>query len=140
MKILLVLIFLSSQALGQNSDSLLKKYDQQFLYRYGKSFAKGGNKLSFGDLRNEFSTESPSFGLYIKSKKNRTISTILQIVSLAAIVIVLNVAQNNTKLAWGILGGQFIVAIGSQYYYNKGTEDLDRAIMIRNRELLIRNQ
>jgi hypothetical protein len=140
MKSLLVFIFLYSQAFGQNSDSLLKKYDQQFLYRYGKSFSKGGNKLSFGDLKNEFRTESPSFGLYVKSKQNRTVSTILRIVTLAAIVVVVNVAQNNTKLAWGIISGQFLVAIGSQYYYNKATEDLDRAIMMRNRELLIPSQ
>lgn len=63
--LVLVCIAINFQAFCQTSDTLLKKYDQQFIYRYGRSFMKGGNKLSFTDLRTEFFVSSPSSDLYI---------------------------------------------------------------------------
>lgn len=134
--LIFILAFISSQAFSQ-TDTWLKKYDQQFIYRYGSSFMKGGNKLSFRDLQNEFSSKSPSFDLYIKSKNNKTISTILRFVSTFAIFGVIKAARdNNTGLAYGFLAVQLVTALVSQHYRSKSTIDLDQALQIRNRELL----
>jgi hypothetical protein len=62
-------IVISFQAFCQTNDTLLRKYDQQFIYRYGSSFMKGGNKLSFTDLRADFPGPSLSFDLYRRAKK-----------------------------------------------------------------------
>src|ERR1700750_1520015 len=101
-KLLAILILISSQVFSQTTDTILKKYDQQFIYRYGSSFMKGGNKLSFGDLQHEFNNKSLSYDLYISSKKNKTVSTILRILSTIAIVGVVKAARdNNSGLAYG---------------------------------------
>lgn len=78
-------LFITFHSFSQ-SDSLLKKYDQQLLYRYGSHFMKGGNKVSFNALREEFTSPSISFDLYAKAKKDKTISTVLRYVSLLAII------------------------------------------------------
>ena len=130
--------FINSQVFSQTTDSILKKYDQQFIYRYGFSFMKDGNKLSFGDLRNEFNIKSTSFDLYLKSKNNKTTSTIFRILSTIAIVGVVKAARNNnTNLAYGIFAGQLATLFISQHYRNKSAVNLDRALQIRNRELLL---
>jgi|SRR5215203_1750084 len=136
-KLIFIFAFISSQAFSQTTDTVLKKYDQQLIYRYGSSFMKGGNKLSFRDLQNEFNSKSPSFDLYIKSKNNKNVSTILRFVSIFAIVgVVKGASDNNTSLAYGFLVGQFVTALVSQHYRIKSTIDLDQALQIRNRELL----
>ena len=136
-KLIFIFVFISSLAFSQTTDTVLRKYDQQFIYRYGSSYMKGGNKLSFRDLQNEFNSKSPSFDLYIKSKNNKTISTILRFVSTFAIVGVIKVARdNNTGLAYGLLAGQLATTLVSQHYRMKSTIDLDRALQIQNRELL----
>ena len=136
-KLVFIFAFISSQAFSQITDTLVKKYDQQFLYRYGSSFMKGGNKLSFIDLRTEFKSPSPSFDLYLKSKKDKTISTVLRLVSAAAIFGVIKGARdNNSNLTYGFLAGQLVTGVASRFFHNKSVTELDRAIHIRNRELL----
>ena len=132
----LICLLISGYALSQ-SDSLVKKYDQQLIYRYGSAFMKGGNKVSFKDLQTEFSTTSVSFDLYKKSKKDMTISTVLRYVSTLCLIGVVKGAQdNNRNLAYGFLAGQLGIALTSQLFRNKSITELDRAIQIRNRELL----
>lgn len=138
MKKLLVFICLliSSHTFSQ-SDTVLKKYDQQFLYRYGSSFMKGGNKLSFADLRSEFVSPSLSFDLYKKSKKDKTISTVLRFVSTSMIIGVFSAARNNNSdAAYAFIGAQLITGSVSLLFNRKSITELDRAIQIRNRELL----
>jgi hypothetical protein len=136
-KIISILILISSQVFSQTTDTILKKYDQQFIYRYGSFFMKGGNKLSFSDLKNEFNNKSLSFDLYLRSKKNKTLSTFFRIISTIAIVGVVKAAKdNNSGLAYGIFAGQLGTLFVSQHYRRNSTIDLDRALQIRNRELL----
>lgn len=68
-KLLVFICLLISFHTFSQSDSLLKQYDQQFLYRYGSSYMKGGNKLSFADLQTAFKSPSLSFDLYKNQKK-----------------------------------------------------------------------
>ena len=86
-KLLAFICLLISSHMFSQSDTVLKKYDQQFLYRYGSSFMKGGNKLTFTDLQAEFRSPSLSFDLYKKSKKDKTISNVLRFVSTFALLV-----------------------------------------------------
>lgn len=136
-KILAFICLLVSSHVFSQSDTILKKYDQQFLYRYGSSFMKGGNKLSFADLQSEFRSPSLSFDLYKKSKKDKTISMVLRFVSTLGLIGVIKGAQdNNRNLAYASLAGQLAVGLTSQLFQNKSITELDRAIQIRNREVL----
>jgi hypothetical protein len=130
-------LLISCYIFSQSADSLLKKYDQQFVYRYGSSFMKGGNKLSFSDLQGEFSPQSLSFDLYKKSKKDKTISMVLRLISAVAIFgVVKGASDNNRGLAYGFLAGQFATGLAGQFFYDKSITGLDRALQIRNREVL----
>lgn len=138
MKNLFVIIglFLSNHCFSQ-SDSLLKKYDQQLLYRYGSQFMKGGNKISFTELRTEFNSPSVSYDLYTKAKKDKTISTVLRYVSILGFVgVAKGASDNNKNLTYGFLAGQLVTLFTSRVFQDKSTTGLDRAIQIRNRELL----
>src|SRR5258705_3926661 len=106
-KLIFIFAFISSQAFSQTTDTLLKKYDQQFIYRYGSSFMKGGNKLSFTDLRAEFSNSPISLDLYTKAKKDKTISFVLRFVSSAMIFGILSGARkNNSTVVYTCMGVQ----------------------------------
>ena len=132
-----VCLLISCHMFSQTNDTLLKKYDQQFLYRYGSSFMKGGNKISFADLRSEFTSPSLSFDLYKKSKKDKTISIVLRFVSTLGLIGVIKGARdNNRNLAYASMAGQLAVGLTSQLFQNKSITELDRAIQIRNREVL----
>ena len=136
-KLTVVSIFLSTQVFSQASDSLLKNYDKQFIYRYGSNFMKGGNKLSFDALASEFNSRSLSLDLYRKSKKNRTVSVVLRLASTVVILgVVKSARDNNSSLTYGLIAGQLVTGLGSIYFNNKSITDLDRALHIRNREVL----
>ena len=136
-KLLVFICLLISFHTFSQSDSLLKQYDQQILYRYGSSYMKGGNKLSVADLQTAFKSPSLSFDLYKKSKKDKTISIVLRFVSTLGLIGVIKGAQdNNRNLAYASLAGQLAVGLTSQLFQNKSITELDRAIQIRNRELL----
>lgn len=132
----IICLFISYHSFSQ-PDSLLKKYDQQLLYRYGSHFMKGGNKVSFNELRGEFISASVSFDLYAKAKKDKTISTALRYVSLLAFIgVAKGAADNNRNLTYGFLAGQFVTMALNRSFQDKSVIGLDRAIQIRNRELL----
>lgn len=116
---------------------IIKKYDQQLLYRYGSHFMKGGNKISFSALREEFPTASISSDLYAKAKKEKTISTVLRFASMLAIVgVAKGASENNRNLTYGFLAGQFVTLALGRSFQDKSTTGLDRAIQLRNGELL----
>src|SRR3569832_2270816 len=120
-----ICLLISCHSFSQ-SDSLLKKYDQQLLYRYGSHFMKGGNKISFNDLRGEFTSPSISFDLYAKAKKDKTISTVLRYVSLLAFVgVAKGASYNNRNLTYGFLAGQFLTLAVSRAFQDKSTTGLD---------------
>lgn len=142
MKILFVSIcFLISCHSFSQSDTLLRKYDQQLLYRYGSGFMKGGNKVSFTELREEFTSLSISFDLYSKAKKDKTISTVLRYVSMLAIIgVAKGASDNNRTMIYGFMAGQLVLIFVSQTFYQKSILETDKAIQLRNRELLFPGQ
>jgi hypothetical protein len=132
----IISLFISPHCFSQ-SDSLLKKYDQQLLYRYGSHFMKGGNKVSFSALREEFPYASISSDLYAKAKKDKTISTVLRFASILAIVgVAKGASDNNRNLTYGFMAGQLVTIFASRAFHDKSILETDKAIQLRNRELL----
>ena len=133
----LVCVLISYRAFSQVSDTLLKKYDQQFIYRYGSYFMKGGNKLFFTDLRTEFSNSPVSFDLYTKAKKDKTIGMVLQLASSAMIFgVVSGARQNNSNMVYTFIGVQLVTGFVSIAFRRKSITETDRAIQIRNRKII----
>lgn len=123
---------------AQSGDSLKYKYVNFSIYRYGGSFIKGNEKLSFKDLSREFSMSELGLESYTQAKKYRTVSTILRYVSLVAGFSALGIAANNGNKNTVIifLGGQLVTGLGSSRYAHLSTQSLDRALWQRNKDLL----
>ena len=142
-----ILVILFSSAMNanlhsQNTDSLKYKYTNQTLYRYGSSFMKGTERLTFPELRNEFTMSELGLASYEKAKKYRTTSIVLRTISLAAslsaLVIVSrnNLTNNRRNLAYGLFGGQLVFSIAGAKYGILSTQSLDKALWQRNKDLL----
>lgn len=63
-------VFLFYTALkAQIPDSLQSLYNNQSLYRYGNNFLKGSEKLTYRELKKEFSMSDIGLDAYRQSKK-----------------------------------------------------------------------
>lgn len=135
--IFFVFILTSALASGQVSNDMRNKYDQQFIYRYGQSFMKGSDKVTFGMLQQEFKAPSLSADLYKKAKSNKTISRVFRFASTFAIFgVAKGLRDNNRTLAYSFLGGQIVTSFISLTLNNRSVTQTDRALQIHNRELL----
>ena len=123
---------------SQNSDSLKYKYTNQSIYRYGSSFMKGTERLTFPELRNEFTMSELGLASYERAKKYKTTSMIFQLTSLAASIATLAVLSNsgNRNTAYVLLGGQLVLGLGAGRYKMLSTQSLDKALWQRNKDLL----
>lgn len=133
--IFLLLLLFSISAFSQRTDSLKRLYVNQTVYRYGTDFMKGTEKLKFGDLKNEFS----SVGLdnYELAKRRRTTSVVLNALSLVAGITGLRLLSgNNSTPVYICFGAQLGFALAGSYYKKLYTQDLDKAIWQRNKDLL----
>ncbi len=123
---------------SQTLDSIQYKYNNQTIYRNGNNFMKGAERLTFQDLRNEFSFSELATISYDKAKRSRTTSRVLSIASIltgfASIAILAD--GGNRKTASLLLGGQIVLAIGGNRYKAQSAQFLDKAIWQRNKDLL----
>lgn len=134
----LTIVFVSLNA--QQTDSLLKTYNYQSLYRYGSYFLKGSEKLTYRELEKEFSMSDIGLDAYHQSKKYRNTAMIFSFVSLASgitsLAIIANNNSGNRTTALIFLGGQFAFSLGARRYTSLSQQSLDRAIWQRNKDLL----
>jgi hypothetical protein len=132
--LLFILPFVNLRSISQARDSLLSIYNNQTIYRSGNKFMKGSEKLSFQDLNIEFnSTETKEY--YHKSKSRLTFSRIFNVASLGlAVVSVLT--STNTAGSIKLAVGTGALGIAGLYYHDQFSKYLDKAIRIRNREIL----
>lgn len=138
-KIILLLFVLKSGLISAQespNDSLFKKYNSGFIYRYGSSIMKGGDKISFQELAKEFSMSDLGLDQYNIAKKKNTISRIFSFVSLAAGIASVSVIRSNRNLAFAFLGGQYVSLLAAGSYRHSSQQHLDRAIYIRNKDYL----
>lgn len=136
--ILCVLLFLGSIVYAQQTDSLKYKYTNQTIYRYGSSFMKGTERLSFQGLRNEFSMSELGLAGYDKAKKYKTTSIIFRLASIVAGVATIAIIANdgNRNTAYFTLGGQLVLGMVGGRYSMLSNQSLDKALWQRNKDLL----
>ncbi len=140
-KKIFLLFFFSGFILNSYSqvfDSLKSKYNNQTIYRYGSSFLKGSEKLTFKELSKEFLMSDLGIASYTKAKRYRTTSRIFSLTSLASGLVAVAMFGNgrNQNLAAGFLAGQIVLSFGSMRYINLSNQSLDRALWQRNKDLL----
>ena len=139
-KILLFFLICGIKLSGQTvkNDSLQFKYNNQTIYRYGTSFMKGNERLTFKDLSKEFSMSTLGLELYQKAKKHSTISRIFMYASVFAGVAAIGVLADhgNRDLVYGLYAGQFALMFGGMRYRSLSMQSLDRALWQRNKDVL----
>jgi hypothetical protein len=131
-------LFFSFTGNSQAIDSLRHKYNNQTIYRYGAAFLKGNERLTFKDLRGEFSMSDLGLASYTKARNYRTTSTILRyaamLTGLASIGVAANNGNKNTVII--LLGGQLALGLAGAKYGTLSSQNLDRALWQRNKDLL----
>ncbi len=136
--IFLALLLSVTQLFSQKNDSLVFKYNNQTIYRYGGYFLKGNERLTYKELSKEFSMSDLGLAGYEKSRKYKTTSTVFRFLSLAAGVMAVSVAAKgqNRDLAYGLLAGQFVTMFIGMRYSTLSMQSVDRAIWQRNKDVL----
>lgn len=136
--LLLVLLLLASAAFSQRTDSLKQLYTNQTIYRYGKNFMKGTDRLGFGELQSEFSFSPLGLESYAMAGRYRRTSTLLKVLSVVAGAVTISMIASNQNLDnfyYG-LGAQIGLGIAGQIYHNLSNQQTDRALWQRNKDLL----
>jgi hypothetical protein len=133
-----LLFFVLPLFFASNLYSLKYKYTNQSIYRYGSAFLKGNERLTFKDLSREFSMSDLGLASYLKARNYRTTSKILNyaglITGIASISVLANHGNRNT--AFILYGGYFVLLTTSIRYSALSTQNLDRALWQRNKDLL----
>lgn len=134
---ILSLLFTVTAGFSQTNDSLLRKYDRQFITRYGFHFIKDNQRLTFRDLQAEFDHSNLGLEFYLRAKKQRNISTVFRLLSLGAMIgTVSGISNRNNNTAYIFLGLQLVTTTFSGVFRQRSITETDRALQIRNRDLL----
>lgn len=141
LKLHLVFIFLclsGNPCYSQNADSIKYKYNNLTIYRYGSSFMKGTERLSFGELKNEFSMSEIGLAAYNKAKGYKTYSTVFRIASLAVTLTSLAIiADNGNRNTINLLlVGEIVLGLGTGRFGMLSAQSIDRALWQRNKDVL----
>ena len=133
---ILLLNFCSTQnAQAQTKEDLLKVYNNETIQTFGKYFIKGTKRLSFNELKPDFSSGITK-DLYKKAKGDRILSGLFTVTAIGALVTGIAVKKNNRGVGAGLSGLAIALNLGSIHFKNKSTQLLDRAIWHRNKEIL----
>lgn len=133
--VLLLLCLLAGQAHAQRNDSLLSVYTNQTIHSFGNVYMKGGKRLTFRDLNNEFEPGTAR-DLYLESKRKLTLSKALLVVSTASLVGSAILRKNEDKGGLALLVIGIGINLGNYRIRQKSTQLVDRALWIRNKEVL----
>lgn len=133
-------LFLSvtSIVFSQGSDSLRRLYNNETIYRYGNFFRKGNERLSFGQLKYEFSFSELGAADYRMARNYRTISQIIGVVALGCSVTSIVSVNDKPKRTYLFLGAGLVLNITGAYYRTRSARHLDQALWQRNKDLLFR--
>lgn len=137
--IVIVLASTFSKAHAQSRDSLLSVYNSQTIHTLGRVYVKGSRQLSFADLKPEFGS-GVTRDLYKKSKGNLVLSRFFTVTSVAALVTGAIIKKNNKGGALGLSLAGIALNLGSLHFRKQSTELLERALWIRNKEVLFGTQ
>lgn len=129
-----LIVFINLKSFSQSRDSLLKVYNNETIYRFGNSYIKGNEKLTFSDLRLQFNSPSTQ-EMYKKSKRRLLVKNIFSVATLGVIISTF-IIKPNFKASVKFAAATGLLGIGSVYYQTESSKYLDRAIWERNREIL----
>ena len=132
---LLISFCVTQRTSGQTKDELLSIYNNQTIHSFGKFFIKGSKRLTFGDLKSDF-TSGITKDLYKKAKGDRFLGGVFTITAVGALVTSIVVRKNNSTLGNVLTGFAIGLNFGSLHFRNKSTQLLDQAIWYRNKEIL----
>lgn len=124
---------------AQKTDSLHLVYNNQTIYRYGGSFLKGNEKLTFKDLSREFNMSDLGQISYDKAKSYRSKSIIFKVASIAcgiASLVIISNNNSNRNTALIFLGGQIVTGYAGGKLSQLSAQSLDRALWQRNKDVL----
>jgi len=136
--LVVIMFFISFTVSAQRTDSLKRIYVNETVYRYGKSFMKGTERLYFRDLKYEFDFSPVGEGSYLLSRRYRNTSIAMKVLSgLTSIATLFVLAdRRNINTMYLGLGAQLAFSLADAYYQNLSTQQLDRALWQRNKDLL----
>lgn len=145
LSVFMVLLFICNSIQAQRTDSLKYKYINESIYRYGNVMMKGTERISFQEMRNEFSMSETGMDAYLKAKKYKSTSMVFRIISMAAGIVLIGVVANHPtnnqrSLIYGLFGGQLVFSMVSGRYNALSNQTLDKAIWQRNKDLLFPQQ
>ena len=120
---------------AQTKDSLLRVYDNETIHSFGRFYIKGSRQLTFRDLKPEFNAGITK-DLYKKSKGNLILSRAFTVTSLAALIsgALTKKSDKGTGIALGIAG--IGLNLASLRFRKQSTELIDRALWLKNKEIL----
>lgn len=120
---------------AQNNDSMARMYNNQTIQTSGRFFIKGGKRLTFGELKNEFNSGITK-DLYKKAKGQRILGGLSTVTAIAALITgaVFKQQDKNGALPLTIIG--VALNLGGFHFRNHSKQLLDRAIWQRNKEVL----
>lgn len=132
------LFLCSVNTFSQKTDSLRERYLSNTIYRFGSGFKKGNDRITFNALKYEFDGSSLGLELYAKAKKYKTISQIFSFASIfAGLAAMSTISGNgNRNTMYILIGGQIVLSLTGGRYRMLYTENLDRAIWQRNKDVL----
>ncbi len=133
--LLLITFCVIQKTNGQSKDELLSTYNNQTIHTFGKFFIKGSNRLTFGDLKKDFTSDITKV-LYKKAKGDRFLGGFFTVTAVGALVTSIFVKKNNNILGNVLSGFAIGLNLGSLHFRNKSTQVLDQAIWYRNKEIL----
>jgi len=137
--VLFVIIFaLFEPICAQPTDTLRLKYINFTIYRFGGSFLKGNEKLTFRDLEKEFSNSELGLISYEQAVKYRRVNKILSGLSVISNLAMLSIIANrgNRNIAFGLATLQFGFILTARKYQSLSNRSLDRALWQRNMDVL----
>ena len=126
--------FICSNGFSQSRDTLIQLYNSQTIYHYGNKYIKGNQKLSYQDLRLEF-TAPETREMYKKSKRRLIISRAFNVASLAVIITSV-FTKTNVAGSLEFAAGTGILGLAGIYYQTQSSKFVERALWEKNKEVL----
>lgn len=131
----LLLGWYSPTARAQSRDSLMRAYDTRTIYGYGDKYIMGGKQLPFRKLNTEFAPGVTS-DLYRQGRQDRAVSRLLGVGAVAALVGSAVLRKNEQTGGILLLVAGVGLNLGSLRFSKKSTQLVDRALWLRNKDVL----
>ena len=116
-------------------DSLMRVYDTRTIYGYGDKYIMGGKQLPFRKMNTEFAPGVTS-DMYQQGRHDRIVSRLLGVGAVAALVGSAVLRKNQQTGGVLLLVAGIGLNLGSLRFSKKSTELVDRALWLRNKDVL----